>query len=40
MPGFSTVLTDDEIWAVIAYIKSRWPQELVERRRPQTAAKE
>jgi mono/diheme cytochrome c family protein len=24
MPGFGDQLTDDEIWAVIAFIKSRW----------------
>lgn len=40
MPGFANVLSDDEIWAVIAYIKSKWPQELVVRRRPREAAKE
>ncbi|MCP4562747.1 MAG: c-type cytochrome [Bosea sp.] len=34
MPGFGNVLSDDQIWAVIAYMKSRWPQELLERRRP------
>lgn len=25
MPGFGGVLTDEEIWAVLAYIKSSWP---------------
>ena len=25
MPPFQDVLTDTEIWAVLAYIKSRWP---------------
>lgn len=34
MAGFGKVLSDDEIWAAIAYIKSTWPLELVERRRP------
>lgn len=24
MPGFGKVLSDDEIWAVLAYIQSRW----------------
>ena len=24
MPTFSDVLSDDEIWAVLAYIKSHW----------------
>jgi mono/diheme cytochrome c family protein len=28
MPGFAGTLTDDEIRAVLAYIKSRWPQEV------------
>jgi mono/diheme cytochrome c family protein len=28
MPGFSGVLTDDEIRAVLAYIKSTWPREI------------
>jgi mono/diheme cytochrome c family protein len=28
MPGFGGVLTDDEIWAVVAYIKSTWPQPI------------
>jgi mono/diheme cytochrome c family protein len=26
MPAFAGRLSDDEIWAVLAYIKSRWPQ--------------
>jgi mono/diheme cytochrome c family protein len=25
MPGFGDQLTDDEIWAVLAFIKSHWP---------------
>lgn len=25
MPAFKDVLTDEEVWAVLAYIKSRWP---------------
>lgn len=25
MPGFDGVLSDGEIWAVLAFIKSRWP---------------
>lgn len=28
MPGFGGVLTDDEIRAVLAYIKSTWPDEI------------
>jgi mono/diheme cytochrome c family protein len=27
MPSFGEILTDKEIWAVIAFIKSRWPSE-------------
>ena len=25
MPGFSETMSDGEIWAVLAYIKSTWP---------------
>lgn len=35
MAGFGNALQDDEIWAVIAFIKSTWPPELVKRREPQ-----
>ena len=28
MPGFSDTLSDDEIWATLAFIKSRWPDEI------------
>ena len=28
MPGFGEVLADTEIWAVLAFIKSRWPQSI------------
>jgi mono/diheme cytochrome c family protein len=28
MPGFGGTLSDDEIWAVLAYIKSFWPAEI------------
>ena len=28
MPAFSKQLTDDEIWAVLAYIKSTWSDEI------------
>lgn len=31
MPGFAGKLADDEIWAVLAYIKSRWPADIRER---------
>ena len=28
MPGYEGTLSDDEIWAVLSYIKSRWPREV------------
>ncbi len=28
MPAYEGVLSDAEIWAVLAYIKSRWPDEV------------
>ncbi|HYG90488.1 MAG TPA: cytochrome c [Azospirillum sp.] len=28
MPAFGGVLTDEQIWAVLAYIKSTWPPEV------------
>lgn len=28
MPGFGQMLSDEEIWAVLAYIKSSWPPEI------------
>jgi mono/diheme cytochrome c family protein len=31
MPAFEGVLTDAEIWAVLAFIKSRWPEEIRKR---------
>ena len=31
MPGFEGTLSDDEILAVLSYIKSRWPPEIRER---------
>lgn len=31
MPAFGGALSDREIWAVLAYIKSRWPAEIRER---------
>ncbi|MDX1376880.1 MAG: cytochrome c [Burkholderiales bacterium] len=32
MPAFAGVLSDDEIRAVLAYIQSRWPKEIIEAR--------
>ncbi|MEO1092296.1 MAG: cytochrome c [Pseudomonadota bacterium] len=31
MPGFADILDDDEIWAVLAFIKSRWPEHIRQR---------
>ncbi|MBM3597085.1 MAG: c-type cytochrome [Alphaproteobacteria bacterium] len=31
MPGFGDRLSDQDIWAVIAFIKSRWPDEIREK---------
>ena len=31
MPAFAGRLSDEEIWAVLAYIKSRWPQPTLDR---------
>ena len=28
MPAFADKLSDDEIWAVLAYIKSTWPERI------------
>ena len=28
MPAFEDVLTDEEIWAVLNFIKSTWPQKI------------
>ncbi|GIV96516.1 MAG: cytochrome c [Herpetosiphonaceae bacterium] len=28
MPAFRAILNDEEIWAVLAYIKSRWPEDI------------
>lgn len=28
MPGFAGILEDEEIWAVLEYIKSRWPEDI------------
>lgn len=30
MPGYAEVLSDQEIWDVLAYIKSTWPKRIVE----------
>lgn len=28
MPAYAAVLTDEEIWSVLAFIKSRWPSDI------------
>jgi mono/diheme cytochrome c family protein len=33
MPAFRSVLTDREIRAVLAYIKSTWPPNILDRQR-------
>jgi mono/diheme cytochrome c family protein len=30
MPAYADVLTDEQIWSVLAYIKSRWPRDIVD----------
>ena len=39
MPGFAATLSDTEIWAVLAYIKSTWPADIraAQERASQTA---
>lgn len=37
MPGFDEVLSDDDIWAVLAFIKSQWPDHIRARRRAAAA---
>ena len=38
MQGFGEILTDTEIWASLAYIKSRWP-EAIRRRHAEMSAR-
>jgi mono/diheme cytochrome c family protein len=40
MGPFAEVLSDDEIWAVLAYIKSRWPENIRARQAEVTARAE
>ncbi|NVK29356.1 MAG: cytochrome c [Gammaproteobacteria bacterium] len=30
MPAYEGILSDEEIWAVLAYIKSTWPEDVLE----------
>lgn len=39
MPGFADVLEDREIWAVLAFIKSRWPEGIRLRQQSLNATK-
>lgn len=39
MPAFEEKITDDEIWAVIAFIKSSWPTDVQEVQQSAAAAK-
>lgn len=36
MLGFAGRLTDEEIWAVLAYIKSTWPEGMRRKRQPKS----
>jgi len=36
MPAYDGVLTDDQIRAVLAYIKSRWPEHIRHRQKEMT----
>jgi mono/diheme cytochrome c family protein len=38
MPAFETVLRDEEIAAVLAFIESHWPEDIRERQRAMTRA--
>ena len=38
MPGFGESLSNDEIWSILAYIKSRWPEPVQARQRSVTLA--
>jgi mono/diheme cytochrome c family protein len=33
MPGFEMQLSDGDIWAIVAFTKSRWPDAVIERQR-------
>ncbi len=38
MPAFGGTLTDEQIWAVLAYIKSSWPPEIRKEQQRRTEA--
>lgn len=39
MPAFEEILSDTEIWAVLSFIKSRWPKEIQSRHTRMSARK-
>lgn len=39
MPAYGGTLSDEDIWAVLAYIKSSWPQEIRETQHKMTLQK-
>jgi len=40
MPAFGGALSDEDMWAVLAYIKSSWPQDIRKAQREMTAETE
>lgn len=36
MPAFGSVLSDEDLWAVLAYIKSSWPSDIRKAQRNMT----
>lgn len=38
MPGFESTFSDDDLWATLAFIKSRWPAQVRQRQRDVTLA--
>ena len=36
MPAFGGALSDEDMWAVLAYIKSSWPQDIRKAQREMT----
>jgi mono/diheme cytochrome c family protein len=40
MPGFNEVLSDEQIWVILAFIKSTWPERAQEIQAAQTEAEQ
>lgn len=40
MPGFASTLADEDIWAVLAFIKSRWSKDVLAARREMLGSKD